>query len=137
VVDRQDRCLDTPTGTAVDANGCKLKATIVLKGVTFATASAKLVGESRQVLDEVVETLRRNPELKLEVAGYTDNRGNRNYNVRLSQQRAESVRNYLVAQGITGERLQAKGYGPSDPIADNASENGRAANRRVVLHIIK
>ncbi len=100
-------------------------------------ASAELAGDSRQTLDEVVETLRRNPELKLEVAGYTDNRGNRNFNVRLSQKRAESVRNYFTTQGIAGERLTAKGYGPSDPIADNAGKSGRAANRRVELHIIK
>ena len=137
VVDSQDRCLNTPTGTAVDARGCKLQETIVLKGVTFATASAELIGDSRQVLDGVVATLRRNPELKLEVAGYTDNTGNHNYNVRLSQKRAESVRNYLVAQGIAADRLTAKGYGPADPVADNDSEAGRAANRRVALHIIE
>ena len=136
VVDSQDRCLNTPAGTAVDARGCKLQASIVLKGVTFATASAELIGDSRQVLDEVVETLRRNPELKLEVAGYTDNRGNRNYNMRLSQDRAEAVRQYLVSQGIAAERLQAKGYGPDNPIADNGSEDGRATNRRVELHIV-
>ena len=137
VVDSQDRCLNTPAGTSVDARGCKLKETIVLKGVTFATASAELIGDSRRVLDEVVATLRRNPELKLEVAGYTDNTGNHDYNVRLSQKRAESVRNYLVAQGIAADRLTAKGYGPADPVADNGSEDGRAANRRVALHIIE
>lgn len=137
VVDSQDRCLNTPAGTSVDARGCQLQETIVLKGVTFATASAELTGNSHQVLDEVVATLRRNPALKLEVAGYTDSRGNRNYNVRLSQKRAESVRDYLVSQGIAADRLTAKGYGPDDPIADNASEAGRAANRRVELHIIE
>ncbi len=137
VADSQDRCLDTPSGTAVDARGCKLQETIVLKGVTFTTASAELIGDSPRVLDEVVTTLRRNPDLKLEIAGYTDNTGNHDYNVRLSQQRAEAVRDYLVAQGIAAERLQAKGYGPSDPIADNGTEDGRAANRRVALHIIE
>ncbi len=137
VADSQDRCLNTPSGTAVDARGCKLQETIVLKGVTFATASAELIGDSPQVLDEVVETLRRNSELKLEVAGYTDNTGNHDYNVHLSQQRAEAVRDYLVAQGIAADRLTAKGYGPADPVADNDSEDGRAANRRVALHIIE
>ncbi len=137
VADSQDRCLNTPSGTAVDARGCKLQETIVLKGVTFATASAELIGDSPRVLNEVVTTLRHNPDLKLEVAGYTDNTGNHDYNVRLSQQRAEAVRDYLVGQGIAAERLQAKGYGPSDPIADNGSADGRAANRRVALHIIK
>jgi len=137
VVDSQDRCRETPNGAPVDADGCKLQATFVLKGVTFATASAELVGDSRQVLNKVVETLRLNPGLKLEVAGYTDNRGKRNYNVRLSQQRADSVRNYLIAQGIASERLEAKGYGPADAIADNDTEDGRATNRRVTLHIIE
>ncbi len=137
VADSQDRCLNTPIGTAVDARGCKLQETIVLKGVTFATASAELIGDSPQVLDEVVETLRRNSELKLEIAGYTDNTGNHDYNVHLSQQRAEAVRDYLVAQGIAADRLTAKGYGPADPVADNDSEDGRATNRRVALHIIE
>ena len=137
VVDSKDRCLDTPAGTAVDARGCKLQETIVLKGVTFATASAELTGDSHRVLDEVVATLRRNPDLKLEVAGYTDSRGSHSFNVRLSQKRAEAVRDYLVSQGIAADRLTAKGYGPSDPIADNATEAGQAANRRVELHIIE
>lgn len=137
VVDSQDRCLNTPAGTAVDARGCKLQETIVLKGVTFATASAELTGDSHQVLDEVVATLRRNPDLKLEVAGHTDSRGNRGFNVRLSQKRAEAVRDYLVSQGIAADRLTAKGYGPDNPIADNATEAGQAANRRVELHIIE
>lgn len=137
VVDSQDHCLETPAETAVDVNGCELQAIIVLKGVTFATASEELIGDSRRVLNEVVNTLRRNPELKLEIAGHTDNRGKRAYNVHLSQQRADSVRNYLTAQGISGTRLEAKGYGPADAIADNDTENGRAINRRVELHIIE
>ena len=137
VTDSQDRCFNTPNRTPVDAHGCKLQAIIILKGVTFATASAELVGNSRQELNEVVATLLRNPELELEIAGYTDNRGEHDYNVYLSQQRADAVRDYLVTQGISSERLQTKGYGPNDPIADNASEDGRATNRRVVLHIIE
>jgi len=137
IINSQDLCLETPSEAPVDTNGCKLQATFILKGVTFATASAELIGGSRQVLNKVVETLRLNPELKLEVAGYTDNRGKRSYNVRLSQQRADSVRNYLITQGITSERLEAKGYGPADAIADNGTEDGRATNRRVTLHIIE
>ncbi len=137
IINSQDLCLETPSEAPVDTNGCKLQATFVLKGVTFATASAELIGGSRQVLNNVVETLRLNPELKLEVAGYTDNRGKRSYNIRLSQQRADSVRNYLITQGIASERLEAKGYGPADAIADNGTEDGRATNRRVTLHIIE
>lgn len=137
VPDSQDRCYNTPAGTAVDKRGCQLQQSIVLKGVTFATASAELIGDSRQALDEVAATLKRNPALKLEIAGYTDSQGNKAYNVRLSQRRAEAVLNYLRAVGIAADRLVAKGYGPANPIADNATPKGRAANRRVELHIIE
>ncbi|HFD38598.1 MAG TPA: OmpA family protein [Anaerolineae bacterium] len=136
IVDSRDRCPNTAAGAPVDARGCKLLATIVLKGVTFATASAELVGDSRKVLDEVAETLQRNPGLRLEIAGYTDNRGSRKYNLALSRKRAKAVMDYLVGRGIDAVRLRAKGYGPDDPIADNATAEGRAANRRVELHIL-
>lgn len=136
IVDRVDRCPATAAGVKVDAQGCELKTTFVLKGVTFATASAELIGDSLKVLDEVRDTLQLHLEIKVEVAGYTDSRGLRKYNVGLSQRRAEAVRAYLVEQGISVDRLTAKGYGPDKPIADNATFAGRAANRRVEMHIL-
>jgi len=132
-----DNCPDTVPNAGVDTQGCELKKIIALKGVTFANNSAVLTGNSVEVLDEAAATLRRNADLNVEVAGYTDNRGSATYNVRLSQKRAETVRDYLVTQGVSADMLSAKGYGPENPLADNATADGRAANRRVELRILK
>lgn len=136
IVDRLDRCPATSAGVTVDAQGCELKTTFVLKGVTFATASAELIGSSQKALDEVRDTLQLHPEIKVEVAGYTDSRGLRKFNVGLSQRRAEAVRDYLVAKGIAADRLTAKGYGPDKPITDNETSSGQADNRRVEIRIL-
>ena len=136
IADRVDRCPATSPGVNVNAQGCELKMTFVLKGVTFATASAELVGDSMKVLDEVRDTLQLHPEIKVELAGYTDSRGSWKYNVGLSQRRADVVRAYLIGQGIFADRLKAKGYGPDKPIADNATSVGRVLNRRVEMHIL-
>jgi outer membrane protein OmpA-like peptidoglycan-associated protein len=78
------------------------------------------------------------PEIiKVEVQGHTDNQGPHNYNVTLSDGRAASVRKYLVDHGIKEDRIVSKGYGPDKPIADNGSEDGRAQNRRVEIHILE
>jgi len=135
VVDSRDACPDTPLGVRVDARGCELQERIELKGVTFATGSAQLNPSSAQTLDEAAETLSRYPELKVEVQGHTDSTGNREFNVDLSQRRAESVRTYLVNKGISAARLTARGYGPDRPIMSNATADGRARNRRVELEI--
>jgi len=132
-----DNCPDTAQNAKTDNQGCELKAIIALKGVTFANNSAVLTGNSAEVLDEAAATLRRNADLKVEVAGYTDNRGSVAYNVSLSQKRAETVHDYLVTQGVSADMLSAKGYGPENPLADNATADGRAANRRVELRILK
>jgi outer membrane protein OmpA-like peptidoglycan-associated protein/opacity protein-like surface antigen len=107
------------------------KAPIVLEGVTFATSSATLTDGAKEVLDKVVLTMVDYPEIKLEIHGYTDSMGNRDYNVMLSQQRAESVMNYLVEMGISPERLTAKGFGPDNPVETNETREGRAKNRRI------
>ncbi len=133
----KDRCPQTGVGSAVDTRGCRLEDVIVLKGVAFATNSAELIRHSESVLDEMVATLKRHLDLKMEVAGHTDKRGERAYNLALSKQRAESVRNYLIQKGISPDRLTAKGYGPDKPIDNNDTAAGQAANRRVELHILK
>jgi OOP family OmpA-OmpF porin len=137
IKDSADDCPDTMQGTKVDNRGCELKEVIVLKGVTFANNSAELTGSSTAVLDDVATTLLRYSELKVEVAGYTDDRGEVTYNVGLSQKRADAVRDYLITHGVSANKLNAKGYGPENPIADNTSKDGRAANRRVELHILE
>lgn len=135
VLDNVDKCPDTPPGVAVDAYGCTRKGSITLEGVTFEYNSAKLKPESRNVLDTVAADLKKYPRLKIELQGHTDSAGPDAYNLKLSQQRADSVRNYLVDQGVPESRLTAKGYGESQPIADNKTDDGRALNRRVVMSV--
>lgn len=136
VLDKNDRCPNTTAGSKVDNNGCELKAVIDLKGVTFANNSDRLIGNSVEILDDAAKTLLRNSGIKVEVAGHTDNRGALSYNQQLSQRRAEAVRSYLVEKGVDSSSLTAKGYGPSKPVADNSTSEGRSANRRVELRIL-
>jgi outer membrane protein OmpA-like peptidoglycan-associated protein len=103
--------------------------------VTFATNSSQLISESYAVLNNTAASLKPYPNLVIEVRGYTDNRGSAAYNLKLSQRRAESVKEYLQSHGVTIQ-MTAKGYGKENPIADNSTEEGRLANRRVTLHII-
>ncbi|MGE0354894.1 MAG: OmpA family protein [Gemmatimonadales bacterium] len=139
VMDPDDRCPNTPRGTQVDGRGCPVlfaenTTTLVLEGVNFEFNKAVLTAEAKTVLDRVAESLNGNPEVRVEVAGYTDSRGSRAYNLRLSQERAEAVRAYLIEQGVAAERLTARGYGPDDPVAPNTTDEGRGQNRRVELH---
>ena len=136
IVDRLDQCPNSAAGQKVDNKGCEIKDVISLKGVVFANNSDSLVGDSVAILDDAAEVLKRNSDLQIEVAGYTDNRGAQSYNVNLSQRRAEAVRKYLTEQGVAADRLSAKGYGPANPVADNQTSEGRALNRRVELRIL-
>jgi OmpA-OmpF porin, OOP family len=137
VVDRLDKCPGTRQGARVDASGCEIPEVKVLKGVTFATNSASLTPATMAILDETAATLARNPDLKAEVAGHTDSTGSAARNRVLSQQRAESVMRYLVSKGANSGNLTARGYGPDQPVADNRTAEGRSANRRVELRILK
>jgi OOP family OmpA-OmpF porin len=109
----------------------------VLKGVYFDTAKWTIKPQSYPVLDEVVHVLKRNPGLKVEIQGHTDNVGNADYNQRLSEKRAGSVMEYLVKKGCSKAMLTHKGYGLTRPIATNATNEGRALNRRVELKPIR
>lgn len=144
VLDSSDRCPDTPAGTLVDAKGCpKPKATKsakvtaagtwVYEDIRFSSGKAELTASSTPVLQEIAAALKADPRLKTEIQGHTDSRGSLALNERLSQQRAEAVRDYLIDQGIAPERLTARGYGPHQPIASNDTAEGRAQNRRVEL----
>lgn len=136
VPDYKDRCPDTPAGDRVDVNGCTLQSVITLRGVNFELNSADLTTQSSDVLDEAAATLNKHPDLDVEVAGYTDSTGEASYNEGLSQRRAESVMNYLTGRSVTSDRLSAKGYGESNPVASNETNEGRAENRRVTLRIL-
>ncbi|MBN2340110.1 MAG: OmpA family protein [Deltaproteobacteria bacterium] len=108
----------------------------IKRQVHFKTNSDEIDASSFALLDEVADTLMSNPQiLKVEIQGHTDDRGQKQHNIDLSQARAESVRNYLVSAGVSGDRLEAKGYGPTRPIAPNVIKTGRARNRRVEFHI--
>jgi OOP family OmpA-OmpF porin len=133
VVDSMDKCPNTPKGTPVDASGCELAHELKLEGVNFEFDSAKLTTDSIAKLDDAVKTLKRNADDKIEIAGHTDSQGNDEYNMGLSERRAQTVTDYLIAHGANASNLTVKGYGESDPVADNGTKEGRAANRRVEL----
>jgi outer membrane protein OmpA-like peptidoglycan-associated protein len=103
-------------------------------GVLFASAKSDLLPAAQANLAQVAEALSKSdPDSKITVAGYTDSQGGLSYNQDLSQRRAESVRAFLVSHGVAPDRITAQGFGPAQPIADNASPEGRADNRRVEI----
>ena len=137
VFDRLDECADSSPAFKVDEKGCSI-IELEFDGINFEPESFELTQESKDLLDEVVITINVSPELqRLEVQAYTDDKGPEKYNLKLSEQRATSVKNYLVSQGVSESRLIAKGYGESNPIADNKTEEGRAQNRRVEISVVK
>lgn len=152
VFDRRDRCQGTPADTPVRHNGCPLPQypevaaaaeppqdeVIVLSdlgGVLFAFDSAKLTPAAETTLDGVVEKLRGADVLAIRVDGHTDSVGSDAYNQGLSERRAASVVDYLISQGVPAEKLTSQGLGESKPIEDNGTDDGRAQNRRVEIHV--
>ncbi len=136
--DTKDKCPGTAAGTRVDAAGCPIlfteaKTPVVLRGVTFETGRSALKPDSYTILDIVAASLVANPDIKIEIGGHTDATGASATNLRLSQARADAVRAYLASKGVAPERMVAKGYGPSQPVAPNTTATGRAQNRRVEL----
>jgi outer membrane protein OmpA-like peptidoglycan-associated protein len=136
VVDRLDKCPDQP-GPA-DNDGCpKPKFIVVTKEkielkqkVHFATNKSTIYPDSFPMLTEVAEVLKSRPEIKVRIEGHTDSRGTLKHNMTLSEARAESVKAFLVAHGVEAERMEARGFGPTQPIDDNRTSKGREANRR-------
>jgi outer membrane protein OmpA-like peptidoglycan-associated protein len=144
VVDRLDNCPDEP-GTA-ENRGCKKKQLvalshtklIILGQVHFRTGKARIRSRSRRLLKNVARVLVAHPEIKkIRVEGHTDNVGKARTNMTLSQNRAEAVVTYLVNEGVPTDRLEAVGFGEERPIEDNATLEGRAANRRVEFNILE
>jgi len=135
VCDGLDECPDTPLGTAVDEKGCPIRPeTVALswaEGLTFALGSAKLTPQAEGVLDGLVALANKHPDAVIEIGGYTDSTGSAVFNQRLSENRALSVRNYMVLKGITPDRLRAIGYGETNFVATNDTAEGRQQNRRV------
>ena len=138
VLDLEDACPIDP-GPA-DNKGCPKKPALVVvtstqikitQQIHFEFNKSKIKPDSFAILDAVVQVLKENPDIMIEVGGHTDNVGGVAYNKTLSQARADSVRTYLVAHGISGARLTARGYGMDVPVDTNSNEAGRAKNRRV------
>ena len=102
----------------------------------FDVGKSTIKDASNTELDRLVKLLKDVPGLKIELSGHTDNTGSESLNKKLSQDRATAVVNYLKAKGVVAERLSAKGYGSSQPIANNASSEGRQENRRTEFKII-
>jgi outer membrane protein OmpA-like peptidoglycan-associated protein len=138
VNDNADRCPSTPAGVEVDAEGCQVlfeptRKTLILEGVNFETGKSTLTPESETILNGVAESLVANDTIRVEVVGHTDNTGSLALNRRLSLERAQAVRQYLVSRGVAEDRLTARGMGPDQPVASNRTAEGRAQNRRVEL----
>ena len=110
--------------------------TFVLDNVEFDFGKATLRPQSYKTLDDLVDYLNRKQNERIEIGGYTDNVGSDAKNLVLSLERAKSIVIYLISKGIANERLEAKGYGADDPIAENDSEDGRQQNRRTEVKIL-
>jgi OOP family OmpA-OmpF porin len=139
VADQFDKCAGTPAGTAVDGSGCplpKMQADSAMVSVTgfepiqFEFNSSVLKTESYPILDKLSSTLRENGG-KANLKGYASSEGTAAYNMKLSRDRANSVKTYLVNAGVNSSQVTAKGYGEANPIASNDTEEGRIQNRRV------
>lgn len=139
VIPKTDTLKTLVISSPSDTNGTKLNTeivldkTIVLKNVLFQTGAAVLLPGSFPELDQMADYLFRSPLIRLEVSGHTDDIGNPEQNVFLSERRAKAVMDYLVSKSIDPGRISHKGYGSKKPISDNKTEEGRKQNRRVEL----
>ncbi len=145
VPDCKDRCPATNPGNKVDAVGCRIifeetGGTFTIKGSSFATSSFELKPQAKVALtDAAIKINTLMPSLpadyKIWVQGHTDSTGSMAYNMRLSDRRAQAVKAFLISKGVAADRLEAKGYGPSKPVATNKTREGRELNRRVSLFV--
>ncbi len=110
---------------------------IIMDNVLFVRSKAELLNESYSELDRLIGILNENPDLKVELSGHTDNSGSAKLNVRLSKDRVEAVKKYLISKGIDDVRISGEGYGPYQPITENRTENERQKNRRVEFKLVK
>ena len=127
---------DTAYNIDIPLQPIEANAAIVLKNIFFDPNKYELKPESQVELDEVVQLMKDNPTLKIQINGHTDNSGKTSDNIGLSENRAKSVTAYLVTKGISAGRLSFKGYGETQPIAGNSTTEGRAQNRRTELKVI-
>lgn len=145
ILDAQDKCINEPetVNGYEDTDGCPdevpvavKKFTGTIKGIKFKSNSDQILSSSSAVLDAAAAVLTEYPTVKLEIQGHTDDVGKDAFNLDLSERRAEAVRSYLLAKGISEDRLVAKGYGESQPEVENTTRANKAQNRRVVFVLI-
>lgn len=126
---------DKPFLISVPLSKIQVGEKVILRNVFFDTDKFDLKSESKSELKKLVDLLKGQPNLKIEIGGHTDNTGNKQKNITLSQSRAKAVYDFLISEGIAADRLSYKGYGDSKPIADNATAEGRQQNRRTEFTI--
>jgi OOP family OmpA-OmpF porin len=135
-------CPDTPLNTIVDTSGCPLTDDSVQDAVSihvrFSTGTTQVDSQSQHQLEHAAQFLKRYPDSSIRIEGHTDSTGSEAHNLKLSQQRAEQIRTLLIKQfGANPAQLIAKGFGESKPIAPNDTPEGRLANRRVVISVLR
>ena len=144
--DDKDQCADKPEtkNGYQDQDGCPdelpkalAKFTGAIRGITFPSGKTDIAPTSFPTLQGAAKVLKEFPELRMEIQGHTDNAGDLETNMKLSQARAEAVKAYLVAQGVTEDRLVARGYGPDVPVGDNKTAAGKAQNRRIEFKLLQ
>lgn len=124
-----------PAPLELKVQEAQIGSSFVMDNILYNTASADLKEESKIILESFAAYLKEHPKFEIEIQGHTDNVGNPKDNEALSSNRAYTVKAQLEAFGIDGKRITAKGYGQSKPLADNATESGRAKNRRTAFVI--
>jgi len=144
VPDKDDKCPDEPGPK--DNQGCPRKQSLIIvrrdhielkQQVHFATNKSRILHDSDELLRQVAQAIKDAPLVKMRVEGHTDNVGKPDDNMKLSQARADAVRDYLIKQGVSPDALVAEGFGPTRPIASNATKAGKAANRRVEFRMVE
>ena len=142
VLDKDDQC-PNEAGPASN-NGCpepndddQKRLNQYAKTILFDTGKATIKFQSAEVLNQIINVLKKFPKSRFRIEGYTDSTGNKQRNITLSQNRADAVKIYLIQGGIDQSRLESKGYGPENPIASNKTRKGRELNRRVEINLIK
>ena len=140
VVDLEDQCPAEPGPPGGDKPGCPKKPSLVIvtakeikitQQIHFEFDKDKIRSESFPILDAVADVLKTNPNIKIDVQGHTDNKGGAEYNKKLSDRRAASVKKYLIGKGVEASRLVSHGYGAEQPVVPNTTDQNRALNRRV------
>jgi outer membrane protein OmpA-like peptidoglycan-associated protein len=134
--DEADPCRTPAAGERVSLTGCGTGDLIVLQGVTFEFDKSRLTSNAKTILDTVTDELISHSNILFEIGGHTDSKGSDEYNQRLSEQRAETVMRYFVGKGVAAQRMTSVGYGESQPVADNETDEGRELNRRIEIKII-